>query len=60
MQLRITELFATIAVGNNAYAAALSPDGGTLYVANDVSNNVSVVDAASNAVTTTISVRQRS
>ena len=48
----------TIAVGNAPFAVAISPDGKTLYVANIASNKVSVVDAATNAVTATIAVGQ--
>ena len=47
---------ATIAVGNTPFGAAVSPDGSTVYAANIVSNNVSVIAAVTNTVTATVAV----
>jgi YVTN family beta-propeller protein len=47
---------ATIPVGSFPYGITISPDSKTVYVANSGSNNVSVIDVASNTLTTTISV----
>jgi YVTN family beta-propeller protein len=47
---------ATIAVGNEPFGVAVTPDGSTVYVTNLLSNTVSVIDAASNTVTATIGV----
>jgi YVTN family beta-propeller protein len=38
---------------------AVTPDGSKVYVANNESNTVSVIDAATNTVTTTILVGMR-
>lgn len=46
---------ATIGVGSLPYDVAITPDGSAAYVVNLSSNNVSVIDTASNTVTTTIS-----
>ena len=45
---------ARIAVGHNPRGVALSPDGKRLYVANRLDDNVSVIDTATNTVSTTI------
>jgi YVTN family beta-propeller protein len=42
--------------GNPPHSVAVMPDGSTVYVANFLSNNVAVIDTASNRVTTTIPV----
>jgi YVTN family beta-propeller protein len=47
---------ARIPVGRNPRSIALSPDGTTLYVANRLDDNVSVVDTAAGKVTATISL----
>ena len=47
---------ATIAVGIGSLGIVISPDGSHAYVANAGSNSVSVIDAATNTVTTTGSV----
>jgi len=46
-------LFATIPVGGGAFGVAISPDGSMAYVTNS-SGSVSVIDVATNTVTTTI------
>ena len=46
----------TINVGTRPRVLAVSPDGTTLYTVNQGSNNVSVVNLATNTVTTTIPV----
>ena len=45
---------ATIPVGRAAKGVAVTPDGSTVYVANQNANTVSVIDTASNTVTATI------
>ncbi|MGE7439645.1 YncE family protein, partial [Kitasatospora sp. NPDC001175] len=47
---------ATITVGTNPFAVAVSPDGTTAYVTNEGSNNVSVINTTTNTVTATITV----
>jgi YVTN family beta-propeller protein len=47
---------ARLPVGRNPRALALSPDGGTLYVANRLDDTISVVDTARGAVTGTIAL----
>ena len=47
-------IIATIPVGTEPYALALTPRGRKLYVANSRSNNVSVIDTATNRVVKTI------
>ena len=47
---------ATIAVGDNPDGVATTPDGARAYVANFLSDNVSVIDTATNTVTATIDV----
>jgi YVTN family beta-propeller protein len=47
---------ATITVGTNPDAVATTPDGKSVYVANFVSNTVSVIATASNTVVATITV----
>jgi YVTN family beta-propeller protein len=42
----------TITVGNGPTGAAVSPDGGKVYVANTDANTVSVIATANSAVTT--------
>ncbi|MEE1808227.1 IPT/TIG domain-containing protein [Streptomyces sp. BE133] len=44
----------TIPVGSSPLGMALTPDGGRGYVANQVSNTLSVIDTATNTVTATI------
>jgi YVTN family beta-propeller protein len=41
------EIVGSIAVGRRPWAVALSPDGKTLYTANGLSDDVSVIDVAS-------------
>ena len=43
-------------VGSGPYGVAVSPDGTKVYVANDNSNTVSVIDTATNTVTATVPV----
>jgi YVTN family beta-propeller protein len=43
---------------NGAALLAITPDGKTLYVSNEISNKISVVSTATNLVTTSISVGQ--
>jgi YVTN family beta-propeller protein len=50
------EVVATIPVGNSPESAVVSPDSKTVYVSNDLSNTVSVIDASTNTVTFTIPV----
>jgi len=45
-----------VKVGDMPHWIALTPDSKTAYVTNENSNNVSVVDLASHAVTATIPV----
>jgi YVTN family beta-propeller protein len=47
---------ARIPVGRNPRSIALSPDGGTLYVANRLDDNISVIDTAAGKVTAAISL----
>lgn len=46
----------TIGVGNYPAGVAISPDGATAYIANNLSKSVSVVSTATNTVTATITV----
>jgi YVTN family beta-propeller protein len=43
-------------VGNNLDGVAVTPDGSRVYIANQSSNNVSVIDTTTNTVTTTVPV----
>jgi YVTN family beta-propeller protein len=43
-------------VGDSPFAVAVTPDGKHAYVTNNVSNNVSVIDSASNTVVATVPV----
>lgn len=45
-----------ITVGTSPNASMVTPDGKTVYVANEGANTVSVIDSQSNTVTTTISL----
>ena len=47
---------ARVPVGHNPQKVVLSPDGATLYVANRLDDNISVLDTARGAVTATISL----
>jgi YVTN family beta-propeller protein len=47
---------ATVGVGTGPQGAAVTPDGKHAYVANDLSNNVSVIDMTSNNVVATVTV----
>jgi YVTN family beta-propeller protein len=47
---------ATVVVGNNPDAVAITPDGDFAYVANFGSNTVSVIDTATNTVAATVPV----
>jgi YVTN family beta-propeller protein len=47
---------ARIPVGRNPRSIALSPDGATLYVANRLDDNISLIDTAAGKVTTAISL----
>ena len=49
-------MVATIVVGDSPYGVSTSPDGSRVYVTNAVSNNVSVINTATNAVVATIAV----
>src|SRR5713226_9566020 len=46
----------TIGAGTNPFAAAVNPVTNKIYVANQGSNNVTVIDAATNATTTVTDV----
>jgi YVTN family beta-propeller protein len=46
---------ATVTVDNQPFGIAVTPDGSHVYVANFVGSDVSVIDAATNTVTATIS-----
>ena len=46
----------TVDVGQLPYGVAVTPDGSTIYVANQVSGTVSVIDAATNTVNATLNV----
>jgi YVTN family beta-propeller protein len=50
------EVVATIPVGSSPEYAVVSPDSKTVYVSNDLSNTISVINAATNTVTFTIPV----
>ena len=50
------QVAATIPVGNGPYDIAISPDSSVVYVANYLSNTVSVIDAKTNTVRFTVSV----
>src|SRR5262249_58331827 len=43
-------VLAVIPVGNQPFGVAVSPDGSKVYVANENSNTVSVIDTATNTV----------
>jgi YVTN family beta-propeller protein len=45
-----------IAVGTYPYGVAVTPDGGRVYVANSNTDNVSVIDTATNTVAATLPV----
>ena len=47
---------ATVPVGTSPYGVAVNPARTKAYVANKGSNNVSVIDTATNMVTTTVPV----
>jgi YVTN family beta-propeller protein len=47
---------ATIGVGSGPYGVGIDPSTGTVYVANEQSNTVSVIDEATGTVTATIGV----
>jgi YVTN family beta-propeller protein len=51
-----TVIDSAIHVGIEPAGVAVSPDGSKLYVANSASNNVSVIDTATNTVIATIPV----
>jgi len=42
------QIVTTVAVGQRVWGIALTPDGKRLYAANGLSNDVSVIDTASN------------
>ncbi|MEV6183330.1 YncE family protein, partial [Streptomyces sp. NPDC052015] len=46
----------TIPVGDSPVRVAITPDGSHAYVTNSASDDVSVIDTATNTVTTTIPV----
>ncbi len=50
------DVIATIGVGSNPLDVAVNPITNTIYVTNNISNNVSVINGATNTVTTTIPV----
>ena len=50
------QVVATIPVGSAPYDIAISPDSSVVYVANYLSNTVSVIDAKTNTVRFTVSV----
>ena len=47
---------ATINVGNTPYGVAVNPTTGVIYVANNISGTVSVINPATNTVTATLTV----
>ncbi len=49
-------VIATVGVGSEPFALAITPDGARVYVANDGMATVSVIDAASNKVIATVEV----
>jgi YVTN family beta-propeller protein len=49
-------LLATVKVGNNPWGVAVDPVGGRVFVGNDRDGTVSVITAATNAVSATVSV----
>ncbi|EFL26610.1 putative IPT/TIG domain protein [Streptomyces himastatinicus ATCC 53653] len=52
--LLLTPSVATIPVGGSPLGVTLTPDGGRAYVANQSSDDISVIDTATNTVTVTI------
>jgi YVTN family beta-propeller protein len=50
------QLLGSVKVGNNPVGVATDPSGARVFVANAVSRNVSVVDAANNSVVATVGV----
>ena len=47
---------ATVAVGNQPFGVAITPDGTKAYVANQNAGTVSVIDTATNTVSATVAV----
>ncbi|MFY9983490.1 MAG: hypothetical protein WAK31_01980 [Chthoniobacterales bacterium] len=52
----INTVVATVPVGSDPYDVVVAPNGQTVYVANFLSNTVSVIDAATNTVIFTVPV----
>src|SRR4029077_20926347 len=50
--LRAQSVTTTVGAGNNPYAVAVNPVSNKIYVVNNYSNNVTVIDGATNATTT--------
>jgi len=50
------KIIKTVAVGHNPGGVAVTPDGKKVFVANEGSNNVSVIDSATNEVIDTVQV----
>ena len=46
----------TVAVGSDPHGVDITPDGNFVYVANQSSDNVSVIDTGSHTVTATVPV----
>jgi YVTN family beta-propeller protein/VCBS repeat-containing protein len=55
---KAASVIATIAVGNGPFPLAVSPNGNYAYVGNEGSDTVSVINTATNTVTTTIPVAE--
>jgi YVTN family beta-propeller protein len=47
---------ATFAVGTFPYGVAVNPDGSRVYIANEFSSDVSVIDTSTNTVVATVAV----
>lgn len=47
---------ASVPVGQQPWGVAVAPDGGQLYITNEGSNSVSVIDTKTNTVTATVTV----
>src|ERR1700758_356107 len=50
----VNTIIATVPVGNLPDALAISPDSSFVYVANDLDNTISVINAQTNKVQTTL------
>ena len=49
-------VIATVAVGTSPFGISITPDGNSVYVVNQFSNNVSIINTTTNTVVSTIAV----